>query len=287
LAHAITTSSIATAQPIFRSVTSRDGTRISYQSIGTGPSLIIIPGAMSLADDFVPLASEMADTFSTHIIERRGRGLSGEMGADYSITKECEDVIAVQQATDAHLFFGHSYGGLVAFEAARNNKTLRKLAVYEPGISINHSIPTDWMSAYQVHLDAENKLGAFIDFIRGMGPAFMKWIPDWWLRRLVPRMIGDSEWGKMAALLPGNLIEHKEVARLDNTYPNYREVSADVLLMSGGKGPGFRGEKLQIMSGVLAHCASKIFPKLDHFGPTHGAPFEVAQELKAFFSDDV
>ena len=262
-----TTSSVETIATASQIVTSRDGTRISYQTIGTGPSLMIIPGANSMGDDYVWLATALADTFRVQIVERRGRGLSGEMGKDYSIAKECDDVAAVQQATDASYLFGHSFGGLIAFEAARNNKALRKLAVYEPGVSINNSIPTDWMPAYEAHLASGKPLDAFIDFIRGSGPAFMKWMPNWWLRLILPRVIQGDEWDKTVALLPSILIEHRELTRLDNTYQNYREVSADVLLMSGGKSPEFREQTLRTLAGVLPQSEINIFPKLDHFGP--------------------
>ncbi len=264
-------------------VTSRDGTRISYQTIEMGPSLIILPGMLSMAADYISLALALAGTFTAHIVERRGRGLSGDMGIDYSIAKECDDVAAVQEKTGAHFLFGHSYGGLVALEAARNNKFLRKMAVYEPGISINQSINTDWMPAYQAHLAEGKHLDAFVDFVRGSGSALMKVMPNWWLKLIMPRVIQGAEWDKMAVLLPSNLIEHKEVARLDNTYQNYREVSAEVLLMTGGKSPEFREQSLQALSSILPRSEIKIFPKLDHFGPTSGSPSEVAEVLKAYF----
>jgi len=280
LAQAIDSETVSTTSQF---VTSKDGTRINYQTMGTGAALIIIPGALSLAADYVPLATALADTFTVHIIERRGRGLSGAMGADYSIVKECEDVAAVQAKTGAQLLFGHSYGGLVAFEAARNNQALRKIAVYEPGVSINHSIPIDWATAYQNHVAAGKPLDAFIDFIRGSGPAFMKMLPNWWLRLIMPMVIKGEEWDKTVALLPSNLIEHKEVARLDNTFQTYRDVSAKVLLMAGGKSPAFREKTLQTLSGVLPQSEIKICPKLDHFGPTGNRISEVAQVIKDYF----
>ncbi len=261
-------------------VTSKDSTQINYQTIGTGPALIIIPGALSLAADYHALAEALADRFTVHSIERRGRGLSGAMGADYSIRKECEDVAAVQAKTGAPFIFGHSYGGLIAFEAVRGNTALRKIAVYEPGISIDHSIPIEWASAYQAHLNAGKPLDAFIDFVQGLGPDSMKWVPKWWLRLIMLMVVKGEEWHKIVALLPANLLEHQEVARLDNSYPNYDQISACALLMAGGKGPN---TARQTLSGVLPQSEIKIFPKLDHFGPTKDGASAVAEALKAYF----
>jgi pimeloyl-ACP methyl ester carboxylesterase len=94
---------------------SRDGTRIGYLSVGTGPAVLVIPGVLSMAADYGAFARALADRFTVHTIERRGRGESGPQGEDYSIAKECEDVLAVQGQTGASLLAGHSYGGLHFF----------------------------------------------------------------------------------------------------------------------------------------------------------------------------
>ncbi len=126
-------------------VLSKDGTTISYLSIGDGPSALVIHGILSMASDYAAFARALAEHFTVHTIERRGRGESGPQGDDYSIVKECEDVLALRAETGASLLVGHSYGGLVALEVARNNTAFTKIAVYEPGVSIDGSMPTGWM----------------------------------------------------------------------------------------------------------------------------------------------
>ena len=117
-------------------VLSRDGTRIGYLSVGRGPSVLVLPGVLSMAADYAAFARALSEHFTVHTIERRGRGESGPQGDDYSIVKECEDVLALQAETDAALVVGHSYGGLIALEAARNNTAFSRIAVYEPGVSL-------------------------------------------------------------------------------------------------------------------------------------------------------
>src|SRR6266487_525808 len=130
-------------------VLSRDGARISYLSMGSGPAVLVIPGALSTAAGYTAFGWALAEHFTVHIIERRGRGESSPQGDDYSMTKECEDVLALQHKTGASFLVGHSFGGLVALEVARNNKALTKIAVYEPGVSIDGSIPMGWMACYE------------------------------------------------------------------------------------------------------------------------------------------
>jgi pimeloyl-ACP methyl ester carboxylesterase len=84
-------------------VVSSDGTEIAYQTVGEGPGVLLVPGALAIASDFDEFARELADRFTVHTIERRGRGQSGPQGHGYSIDSECDDVKAVQAATGAKL----------------------------------------------------------------------------------------------------------------------------------------------------------------------------------------
>src|SRR5262249_16444445 len=95
-------------------------TTIGYQEIGAGPGLIVLGGALRTAEDYLPLASVLARSFTVYVVDRRGRGVSGPQGSQYALGKEVEDLHAVQTETGARLAFGHSYGGLVIFETARS-----------------------------------------------------------------------------------------------------------------------------------------------------------------------
>lgn len=145
-------------------VLSRDGTKIGYLSMGSGPSVLVIPGVLSMAADYAAFARALAEHFTVHTIERRGRGESGPQGDDYNIVKECEDVLALQAETGAALLVGHSYGGLVALEVARTSKAFSKIAVYEPGVSIDGSMSTAWMPGYEKKLAQKKNVDALVEF---------------------------------------------------------------------------------------------------------------------------
>src|ERR1700756_183873 len=121
------------------SVKSGDGTEIGYYSLGSGPGLVVTHGSLRSAADYQILGECLAETFTVHIINRRGRGNSGPQGVDYSFEKEVGDVIAVLENTTSSLLFGHSFGGTVALEVGLTDHPLQKLAVYEPAISIENS----------------------------------------------------------------------------------------------------------------------------------------------------
>ncbi|KAK0654837.1 Alpha/Beta hydrolase protein [Cercophora newfieldiana] len=57
--------------------TAADGTKLSYYSIGSGPGIVVVHGAMCYALSHKDLALALSPYFTVHIISRRTRGLSG------------------------------------------------------------------------------------------------------------------------------------------------------------------------------------------------------------------
>ncbi len=133
---------------------------------------------------------------------------SSPQGDDYSIAKEREDVLALSAETGASFLVGHSFGGLVALEAARLNQTLTKIAVYEPGVSIDGSIPTGWMPGYEKKLAEKKNVDAFVEFVRGMNPESVGKTPPWLMKRLLPLFMGSRELKLKLSLLQESLREH-------------------------------------------------------------------------------
>lgn len=268
-----------------RAFTSTNGATIGYRTVGSGPAVIVIPGVLSGAADFDAFANVLAESFTVHTLERRGRGCSSPQDAGYSIAVEREDVIALQKKTHAIFLFGHSYGGLIALETARNNALVKKVAVYEPGVSVNGSIPTTWASKYERLLAQNKRLDALVEFSAAVGPARARNTPRWLLKLLMPLVLKRQALSQKLSLLESNLREHQEIARLDNTYENYREVSADVLLLSGGKsGLPWVAATVEKLSDVLPAVRVKQFPNLNHFGPDQTGPREVAETVRTYFT---
>lgn len=268
-----------------RIVISRDGTKIGYLSEGDGPSVLVIPGVLSMAADYAAFARALSEHFTVHTIERRGRGESGPQGDDYSIVKECEDVLALQAKTGASLLVGHSYGGLVALEVARNNKAFHNIAVYEPGVSIDGSMPTQWMPGYEKKLAEKKDVDAFVEFTLADAPPRIQKTPPWLMKLVMLVLVNCTHsYRQMLGLLPQNLREWKEIARLDSSCENYREITGDVLLMYGGKSDSKAVTlAMERLAAILPRSETKEFPNLDHFGIERTAPREVAKAISDFF----
>lgn len=264
---------------------SRDGTRIGYLSVGTGPAVLVIPGVLSMAADYAAFARALSGHFTVHTIERRGRGVSGPQGDDYGIVTECEDVLALQAETGAALLVGHSYGGLVALEVARHNKAFSKIAVYEPAVSINGSMPTAWMPGYATKLAEQRNLDALVEFTLADAPRRIQKTPRWVMKLILLGLVSCSrQYRQMLDLLGQNLREWREIARLDSSCAHYREVEAGVLLMYGGRSDSHAVTlAMARLAAILPHSVTKEFPNLDHFGIEKTAPREVAKTVSDFF----
>src|SRR3979411_2474317 len=107
--------------PSARTVRSAGAPTISYHTTGTGPGVLVVPGALSDAADYTALADALAAHFTVHTVQGRGRRGSGPRGHGHVTAADSADLAAVRAATGARYVFGHSYGGLVALEAARRD----------------------------------------------------------------------------------------------------------------------------------------------------------------------
>ena len=76
----------------------------------------------------------LEDRFTVYAIDRRGRGANADTD-DYVLDREVEDVSAVVASLGEPVnLLGHSFGGLLALEAALLTPNVRRLVLYDPGI---------------------------------------------------------------------------------------------------------------------------------------------------------
>src|SRR3954463_3957174 len=80
-------------------VTSKDGTKIGYSTIGSGPVIVLVDGALCwrASGPAGPLAEQLKDQFTVYTYDRRGRGESGDT-KPFAGEREIEDLAAVIEA---------------------------------------------------------------------------------------------------------------------------------------------------------------------------------------------
>src|SRR5712691_10620849 len=103
-----------------QTVTSKDGTTIAFDKVGSGPAVILVNGAMAYRafdPSMAHLAELLGQHFTVYNYDRRGRGDSGGT-APFAKEREMEDLQAlVEDAGGTAMIFGFSSGAVVSLDA--------------------------------------------------------------------------------------------------------------------------------------------------------------------------
>ena len=127
-------------------LTSLDGTEIVYTMTGSGPSVVMVGGALDDGSENATLIPHLAQRFTVYNYVRRGRGESGDT-APHSLTRELDDLAGVvkQAGGSAHLF-GASSGGALVLEAVAAGVAATSIAVYDVPYSVRPGAIAAWQT---------------------------------------------------------------------------------------------------------------------------------------------
>lgn len=232
----------------------------------------MVHGAWNWAEHWLGVADELADAYSCWVLDRRGRGSSGD-GEDYSFESEIEDIIAVLAAAGpGACLLGHSSGAIYALETARRNR-VERLVVYEPPLRwAERGDPANLVDRIRSLIDDGERRQAAELFFREEGRldddglAFLKTLP---------------EWKPMVALAPICVREWDAIVGADLSVDRYRELSTPTLVLAGSEnldhpsmatealGAGLPDARVAVLDGH-GHMANRVDPAL------------VAHEVRAF-----
>jgi pimeloyl-ACP methyl ester carboxylesterase len=173
----------AAAAPRVMEVFSKDGTRLAVECAGSGPELLIVHGGTGDRSRWTPMFPYLQEHFTVCAMDRRAHGQSAD-AAGYSLRKEAEDIVAVVKSRGRPVaVLGHSYGGVVAYEAAFLTSRISKLVLYEPPLQdADHSAATAKMETLIKAGDREEATITFFREIVHVTPeelAGMRSRPSW------------------------------------------------------------------------------------------------------------
>jgi pimeloyl-ACP methyl ester carboxylesterase len=275
-------------------VTSSDGTKIGYRQKGSGPGLILVHGGMGSSQSFMTLATLLSDDFKVYIPDRRGRGLSGPVGKNYSILKEIDDLDAIIKKTNAHYIFGLGSGAIIAIKSSLYLPSIKKVALYEPPLATDHSM-IEKHNLYMQRFDQEigkGELGsAFVTVLEDLEimPSPLKYIPRFLLVLFFTIAIKeDAKTVKendvpLMELIPTQHFDFQLIIETEGSIVDFKGVNSQVLLLGGSKSPISLKHSLDKLNNVLV-CAERVeFRGLGPEAPIdNNQPEQVAQELRKF-----
>jgi pimeloyl-ACP methyl ester carboxylesterase len=256
------------------SVTSRDGTRIALERLGSGPPVVLIAGASCDRGVHAELAEVVAEEFTVFNYDRRGRGASGD-SVPYAIEREIEDLDAViAWAGGEAMVFGNSSGAVLALRAAAAGVAVTKLALWEPPFMTDAGAPGR-QHAYVEKLTELLRAGrngdAMALFLRSIG------MPD----EMVAGMRQAPVWLGMEAIAPTLLYD--AIVMGDSTVPTalVASVKAPTLVLDGGETGAWAAESARALEETLPNPQRHTFQ-----GQNHAIAWDVlAPVLKQFFGD--
>ena len=173
-------------------VTSKDGTSIAYDKLGSGPPVILVCGGSVDRMSNAGLAEVLAQHLTVYNYDRRGRGDSGD-NQQYAVEREIEDIAAVAGACGGPAYlYGTSSGAALALEAAGALPgTIAKLALWEAPYIVEGSRPYPAPNTAQIFRDfiAQGKRGEaaehFMTQVVGLPPDFAAFArtQPWWAQQ--------------------------------------------------------------------------------------------------------
>jgi pimeloyl-ACP methyl ester carboxylesterase len=259
-------------------ITSRDGTVIAYDQKGSGPTLIVVDGAMTTrtSSGKPELVDLLSAHFSVYTYDRRGRGDSGDT-QPYAVEREFEDIEALIDLAGAPaVLYGHSSGGCLALEAARAvGANIAKVAVYEAPYN-------DDPAAQQAWGEYIRQLGeALANGRKGDAVAlFMQYVGT--PREQIAAMRQAPFWAGMAAIGPTLAYDHTALMGPTGVVPKDKLAAAHapVLALCGGASYPFMCVTARTIAESVPNGAYRILP-----GQTHEVqPAAVAPVLIEFFT---
>lgn len=262
-------------------VTSKDGTRIAYETKGSGPAVILIDGALghrSLAFGNA-LAELLAQHFTVYTYDRRGRGDSTD-SQPFAVEREIEDIEAlIDEAGGSACLYGISSGACLTLEAAlKLGRKSSKVALYEPPYNSDKASAPAWKEyrrQLKEFLTADRRGDAVALFMRFVG------VPD----EMLDGMRQMPMWPDMESVAPTLIYDSEAMGGDDRSVPAERaaKLNAPTLVMDGGA-------NLEVMPFMHASATelAKAIPHAQHRtleGQTHDVKAEaIAPVLTEFFT---
>ena len=246
-------------------VTSKDGTKIAFDKVGSGPAVILTNGAMSYRafdSTLAQLAELLGKHFTVYNYDRRGRGESGDT-KPFSKVREIEDVQAlIKDAGGEAMLFGISSGGAVVLETTAVTSGVTRVVVYEvPFIVDDSRQPLPDYAEHTAKLAAEGKHDELVEYfmtqVVGMPAEFAAGMKQ-----------DQNMWGGMLAIAPTISYDASFMGEFMRGKPlpadHWANVTVPVLVADGGASDAWMGHAADALAKVLPHASRQTLEGQTH-----------------------
>lgn len=248
-----------------QTVTSKDGTRIAYDRLGSGAVVILVAGALGYRkfNKMEELAKLLAERCTVINYDRRGRGDSTEM-KPFALEREIEDIRALIEAEGGSAsLWGWSSGGALALRAAGAGIGVERLSVYEVPFMVDPAAkrPTpDYAERLDELVAAGDSSGAVKHFMRnaiGVPAPFVA------LMRLMPIWKGLKATAHTLPYDWAALGKHTMYGAPLNP-EEWASVTVPALVVSGAKSPPVLRQGSRALAEVLPNAELRELEGISH-----------------------
>lgn len=253
-------------------VRSPDGTAIAVWRSGRGRPLVAVHGATIDHSTWDGVRSELERIAMLVAVDRRGHGASDQGPRAYSLEQEIADLAVVVEACSGPVdVLAHSYGALVALEAALLDLPIERLVLYEPSMDDDPDFPgvVERVGALVEEGETERAAETLLVERSGVPVEAIAAVRELALWPVVLR--GVQALPREGRTVIGYAFEPERFAGL--TVPT--------LLLLGGDSPGWRQEAMYALDNALPNSELRILAGQGHLA-THTAPELLAGEIISF-----
>jgi pimeloyl-ACP methyl ester carboxylesterase len=246
-------------------VISKDGSRIAYDRVGSGPPVILVAGALGYRkfNKMQELAKLLAARCTVLNYDRRGRGDSTEV-KPFALEREIEDIQAlIDAAGGSASLWGWSSGGALALRAAGAGLAVARLSVYEVPFMVTAEAerPTrDYGERLDELVAAGDRNGAVKHFMRNsMGipapvVALMRLMPMWKELKATAHTL-PYDWAALGEhTMYGAPLKAEEWA----------SVTMPTLVVTGAKSPVVLQQGSRALADVLPNAELRTLEGVSH-----------------------
>ena len=247
-----------------KNVTSKDGTRIAFETIGQGPSLILVGGTFehrTFDAETAQLAKLplLTQHFTVFHYDRRGRGHSTDT-LPYAVDREIEDIEALITIAGGTAFLcGISSGAALAMEAAiKLGENVKKLAMYEPPYNNSPSARQAVAGAkpkLKKAIAAGNRTEAVCVFLMLLGVS----------REQIEAMYTDPMWPMLEAVAP-TLAYELDILGEDGAIPSNKaaQMVTPTLMICGAESEPAMQATTKQLAMVIPNAQLRTLPRQNH-----------------------
>ncbi len=240
----------------------RGGT-FTVRSVGAGTPVVLLHGGGIDSREYEQFTRALGEHRRVHLYDRPGRPGAPPLADDHDIEVDVDDLARVRQHTGASRLIGHSGGALVALRAAFR-LPVDRLAVYDPGVSIDGSVSTAWFEPYRRAMHAGDTARAMALVGAGADPEGASARLPFPVQMAIINIFMRTPVGRRMLQRPTVESEVGQIIANDAPADAYAGMTARTLPAHGARSASYFGDVCDALVAAVPRATTMRIPRASH-----------------------